>query len=321
MMAVSLHAIFAFSRRGQRVFTPLLLGAAMIGVSCRSPAAETAENELSPMPFNRIVASAYAHQDHIWVVGGQINRTESTASVGIYDPAADSWSEGPQLPSPRSTVATAVIGNRGFVIGGIGPNRLLLDDTLSLDSGSSTWRARSRLPAPRYQACAVAVDGRLFLMGGGDFVMTDAAKGRELLEYSLETDRWIRRAPMPVPMRNAGAVALAGKIYVVGGHSFDNRQGGSSACLCYDPQTDRWSSLRSMPTPRTDIAVVRFRDRIFVLGGHPGRDTVESYDPKTDTWKIERPLPEGRMFHTAVALDSGIYVLGGLPGKFYVYHP
>lgn len=288
--------------------------------SGRSVTADSAPS-LAPVPQSRIIPGVTALHGELWVIGGHVARTRTTAAVSVYVPGQNRWKSGPDLPSPLSTTAVAVLGDECFVIGGNGSDGVLLDSVFSCSASQRAWRQRAALPAPRFQTCAIAVSGRLFVAGGGGHELRDRVQGRELLEYLVAENRWVRRTPMPEPMRNAAAVALNDTLYIVGGHSFTDPRRGSNVLQRYDPRTDTWSACAAMPTPRTDLAAVVYNQRIFVLGGHPNLDVVESYDPASDSWRAEKPLPDGRMFHGAVATSAGIYVVGGLPDRFYRYRP
>lgn len=320
------------SRSGIRFLPPALVFASitLCGLAAEprptrppssTPAGAGSPSPLAPIPQARIIPGVTALHGELWVIGGHVARTRTTAAVSVYSLIHNRWKPGPELPSPLSTTAVAVLGDECFVIGGNGSDGVLLDTVFSSSTSQPAWRPRAALPAPRFQTCAVTVSGRLYVAGGGGHELRDRVQGRELLEYLVAENRWIRRAPMPEPMRNAAAVAMNDQLYIVGGHSFTDSRRGSNLLQRYDPRTDTWSACAAMPTPRTDLAAVVYNQRIFVLGGHPNLDVVESYDPTADSWRTEKPLPEGRMFHGAVATSDGIYVVGGLPDHFYLYRP
>ena len=79
-------------------------------------------------------------------------------------------------------------------------------------------------------------------------------------------DRWERRAPLPVSLHHAAAVAVGGRLYVVGGYA-----GGQWAVLDsvfeYDPGTDRWRARAPLPTARGALAAAVIDGRIYAAGG------------------------------------------------------
>ena len=92
---------------------------------------------------------------------------------------------------------------------------------------------------------------------------------------------------MPTPRQHAGAFAVDGLLYVVGGDTGCSAYG--NLLDVYDPGTDLWSSLPPMPTPRGTFAAAVLNGQIYVVGGVGGAfgdmvDNVEAYDPVTNTW-------------------------------------
>jgi N-acetylneuraminic acid mutarotase len=80
---------------------------------------------LAAMPQAR-VASPYSSaapviDGKIWVIGGILGSPKqawATNRVDIYDPAANTWSQGPFLPEPVSQHLSVVVGDTLYVIGG-----------------------------------------------------------------------------------------------------------------------------------------------------------------------------------------------------------
>lgn len=69
---------------------------------------------LAPPPFQRRAVSVAAHQGKLYVIGGMTSDNETTHRVAIYDPASDSWSEGPDLPG----TGMSGFGSASFATGG-----------------------------------------------------------------------------------------------------------------------------------------------------------------------------------------------------------
>ncbi len=62
------------------------------------------------------------------------------------------------------------------------------------------------------------------------------------------TDRWSRMADMNAPHQYHAAVAVNGKIYVVGGNTYLTRE--SAPFEEFDPEANTWRTLPEMPTQR-----------------------------------------------------------------------
>jgi hypothetical protein len=132
--------------------------------------------------------------------------------------------------------------------------------------------------------------------------------GTRLDEYDPTTDTWRRLEDMPIPSWGLAAVAVDGKIYTIGGRDDDFL----SAVEMYDPVTDTWMSRAPMPTARDRHAAAVGAGKIYVFGGFTEGwnvlDTVEEYDPATDTWTARAPMPIPTL-PDAVALDEKIIVI------------
>lgn len=130
-------------------------------------------------------------------------------------------------------------------------------------------------------------------------------------------DQWNSRRSLPSARTYSGAVALNGRIHLVGG--LDTSLAILSSNDVYDPLSDSWTALAPLPLP-TDLAgVVELDGRIYAIGGltwlgnknYNLTDAVELYDPQTDTWTSRRPFPtriEGLM---VAAVNGLIYAIGG----------
>jgi N-acetylneuraminic acid mutarotase len=73
------------------------------------------------MPTGRSGMGWATYKGKIYVAGGQIYDLHVFAvmrDIEVYDPAANTWSELPTMPTARHGVSVAAIGNRLYVIGG-----------------------------------------------------------------------------------------------------------------------------------------------------------------------------------------------------------
>ena len=84
---------------------------------------------------------------------------------------------------------------------------------------------------------------------------------------------------MATARAGATAVALSGRIYVIGGHD------GTTPLATveeYDPATDTWTTKTSMNVARNYPTGVILGDLAYVIGGTQGGEIVETYDPTKD---------------------------------------
>jgi hypothetical protein len=80
----------------------------------------------------------------VWAIGGRID--DLTRAVSIYDPEADAWRDGPELPFGMSAMAVGVLDGAIHVVGGEDPDLLggrVHDRHVVLAPGAEAWE-----PAP-----------------------------------------------------------------------------------------------------------------------------------------------------------------------------
>lgn len=172
-------------------------------------------------------AAAAAIGPKLYLTGGtKPDGTESTATMA-YDLAANTWTQagGPALTPHRSLLASAVVGETWYLIGGFGDAGLAAAQPagpVQPTSRTSAWkpgtdpgfRDLAPIPTPRAAASAVAANGRIWVIGG---VGRDGALTGAVEVYDPATDTWSLRPPLQRPRALPACGLLNGKIVVAGG--------------------------------------------------------------------------------------------------------
>jgi N-acetylneuraminic acid mutarotase len=125
---------------------------------------------------------------------------------------------------------------------------------------------------------------------------------------------------MPVghgAIQETAAVAVAGKVYLVGG--FDGDEGIVARVQVYDTAADSWSDGPALPRALHHANVASDGTTIYVLGALVGNNfaaigDVYRYAPATDSgWQARASMPNGRERGAAVTdvIDGKIYIAGG----------
>jgi N-acetylneuraminic acid mutarotase len=160
----------------------------------------------------------------------------------------------------------------------------------------------------------------VFLLLAGFFIVVidSVSASSELIENS-----WNTKAPMSQARYGLGVVAVAGKIYAIGGDVGDLNFVGINER--YDPKTDTWTTMTSMPTPRSDFAIVAYQNKIYCIGGIVDKiiynnagwatgvtcNIMEVYDIVTDSWSTKSALPIREAKARASAIDDKIFLIWG----------
>lgn len=234
-----------------------------------------------PEPLNHIGMAAYGGD--VYVVGGYgnlLNGLTAKRDLYRYSPGTRRWTRLAPMPTARGAVATAVVGDRLYVIDGLalGREKAVLE---AYDFGDGRWVRLAPPPTAREHVAGVALDGSLYVIGGRDR-LTDSLDTVE--RYDPDRDRWETLAPLPLGVGGLEAVPFDGKILAIGGGD-DRRRTVTGAVQQYDPGSDSWSPFSQMRSPRHGFASALVGDAIYTFGGSRCAlfnpvDTVDVFHPR-----------------------------------------
>ena len=240
----------------------------------------------------------------------------SEAPLEPVTPAAGdpAWRRLAPVPTARTEVAAAAVGDRIWVLGGYAHDGATLATVEVYDTGADTWARGPDLPVAVNHAMAATLDGALYVAGGNDGTRPSTQLAR------LDGDRWRTLAPLPQGRAAGGLVALDGRLYLVGGVV----EGGLAAdTQVYDPAADAWSPAPGLPTPREHLGVAASAGKVYVVGGRVGGAAnnlaaAEAFDPARGRWTglAELPTPRGGLAATATAGGQVVAVGGEAAATF-----
>jgi len=281
----------------------------------------------SPAPFNVFEAPVTVLGGQVYVFGGFRNaRVQASAQVWTFDPAANHWARKGDLPSVRTHVNPARVGDLLWFAGGfVGDSPgAATDEVWRYDWRADRWSPGPPLPERVAGGVLLSVDDRLHYFGGYRADRNTNSPDHWVLAPfdSVRAPGWVSAAPLPKPRGHLGGVALNGALYAVGGcEGHDPAPIDVPWVHRYDPATDRWTEVAPLPFPRSHFEPsILVRDgRIVIVGGRSrprGEETVADvteYDPVANRWVALPPLPEPRLAPIAVLL--GERILAGLGGR------
>ena len=170
------------------------------------------------------------------------------------------------------------------------------------------WQSLAPMLTPRYALAVASYDQYIYAIGGRSNGAVTGINER----YDLHTNSWDQMALKPLPVGDASAVVLGGKIFVPGGQL---ETGEVTAQMeIYDPRQDAWSSGAALPEALSAYALAAFEGKIYLFGGWNGNAYVRSvyeYDPGQDEWSRLDDMPTARGFAGAAAAAGKLFVLGG----------
>lgn len=113
--------------------------------------------------FERRAVSVAAFEGKLFIVGGMQSEGGPTTKVSIYDPASDSWSDGPTLPGS----GMSGFGSSSFATGGKLYVSTLDGFVHCLDHSQTQWRTIAKSKPARFFHRMLPVDQSHLLMIGG----------------------------------------------------------------------------------------------------------------------------------------------------------
>ena len=248
----------------------------------------------------------------VMVVGGTESGGKPLASVEIYDPKKDAWSEGPPLHIARTGHTASVLPDGSVLVaGGIDGDGRAIAVTERWRSSDNRWSVEAGLAEPRgFQQATTLNSGDVLISGGVRAMDGDRpAKPATLLElWRAAEGRWITVGMMPFPSFDHLAVRGANDlVYLFGYNGYYG-----SATLVWAPH----ESENLVVEHSEANTITRLPDGRFLLaGGRRFRDLTSAalvYDPEAYRWTSAGPMHLARADHHAVLLQDGrVLVVGG----------
>jgi Domain of unknown function (DUF1929)/Kelch motif len=262
---------------------------------------------MSVLPDGRVfIAGGHLYQG---VFGGGV------ANTTVFDPADNSWTEGPLMSQPRWYPTTAQLGDGSVMIFG-GLARPTAQAT-TVDRYQPASNSMHTAPAAASQA--MLTYPRMKLTTGGLLAWTNLASTQF---FHPATSTWRTEATLRPDGRgrNDTSVLLPGltKIMEIGGST---AAGPTASCEILDTAATRpaWKPTGPMHHPREWANTVLLPDgTVLVVGGGRKDDygepvfSAEIYHPAAGTWTEMAAQRAPRMYHsTAVLLPDGRVLSAG----------
>lgn len=118
-------------------------------------------------PFRRRALAVVAYEGKVYALGGMSEKSGPTTRVNVYDPASDSWSEGPKLLGESMN---------GFGCAGFSHDGRLYVTSYDgavqrLSEDGQSWEVVGELPKARFFHRIIPSDDGQLVLGGGDMTV------------------------------------------------------------------------------------------------------------------------------------------------------
>jgi len=204
----------------------------------------------------------------LYVFGGSTAAfSGATNKAAVYNPATDTWTMLPDMPTARGGATAQAINNKVYVAGGLGASGDSLTVLEVYDVAANTWSPGPGMITPRDNPGSAAINGKMYLFGGRNITNGSVVDGTlNSVEYLDPGVGWSSGAIMPTGRRTMAVAVYNGEAIVMGGEKMPD---GSTfvANEGYDAANARWRLLTNMPVGRHGAIVGTIGNVIYVAGG------------------------------------------------------
>ncbi len=291
-------------------------------VDVYDPAANTwTANDDSPIELHHFQAVSF--RGLIYLTGAMTGGYPGEPPIDnilIYNPASDTWFEGPEFPAARRRggAGSAVYQDKIYVVGGqlsghVSGTNGWVDE---YDPETGIWTPQpSDMPNPRDHIQVSVVGDKLYAAGGRASTQAGSVFGGTVQAvdmYDFNTGNWTTLANnIPTERAGAPAVGFNGSVYVMGGES-TSQTPAHSETEAMDVDTDLWATMAPLNQGRHGTQGIVYDGQIYVAsgsgnrGGGPELTSAECYSldgpcvtPAAPTyqtlvWEIPTGLPKHR---------------------------
>ena len=263
-------------------------------VEMYDPETDTWEQKAN-MPTARAGVSVAVVDGKIYAIGGSQMKTiqaprgfssesEEVATVEMYDPVTDTWTQKADMPTSKKTM-TCVVDGKIYAVGGwLTTNEKPHLETVEVyDPATDTWAKAQSMNCARCSAAIGVVNGEIYAIGG--LGSSPIQEQSDLYLSSVEvfnpkTNQWQEGTEMAAPKALHSASVIDGKIYVIGGYLREDGEFKKLSTIeIYDPTTDHWIQESDMPMGKWGHKTEVIDGQIYIFGGGPVT-SVQVYDPR-----------------------------------------
>ncbi len=205
----------------------------------------------------------------IYVIGAFTTGDLPADSVYIYNPIADTWHTGSQIPPARRRGGAAAVVHQGkiYLIGGASTPAgatVLVD---AYHPTTNTWTIEADMPRTRAGFDAIVVGNNLYAIGGH----SNAGGLHSRVDvFNFSGNAWSTLSPasnLPTPRDDVAVEALGGEILVIGGHISGTAQTTTEAL---DVATGTWRTVATLNEARSSTQALVCNGNIYIAAGLGG---------------------------------------------------
>ncbi len=304
----------AYVQAGDRFY--LMGGRGIKPVQVYDPVNRTWVNAAAT-PINLHHFQAVTLDGLIYAIGamtGNYPAEPSVPQIYIYDPRANKWLVGPEIPvaRQRGSVGLALYNNKFYLVGGNtkGHSGGYVNWFDEYDPATNTWRVLPDAPHARDHFQAAVVGTKLYAAGGRrssyNTGQTFTLTVPDVDVYDFTTGQWSTLAN-PIPTQRAGTstVVLDNEVIVIGGESPQPTAHKETEAL--NVTTGVWRRLADLQQGRHATQAIANNGSIYITagsgaqGGSPVLSSQEVFYKTVPTTPTGLPVAQGQLTTPASA--------------------
>jgi hypothetical protein len=215
---------------------------------------------------------------------GGLQNSDLSGSVEKFNASSNSWTRVSDSPGGLGGSQMVSIGTKlYFITQHFSPIGTAFIGINMYDTAANTWNTVVQSGPTAYGFTAVAVvSGKIYFAGGAPSPFAQGDPNR-LEVYDPSANAFTQLADMPNGVYKAGATAVNGKLYLVGGCSGASCtiQGGTQV---YDPSSNTWTTLSAnLQIPRENLGLAALGNDIYAVDGSTGTVGANNVEKLTVT--------------------------------------
>ncbi|MFN6945098.1 MAG: choice-of-anchor D domain-containing protein [Cytophagaceae bacterium] len=248
-------------------------------VDIYDPATQTwSKGQESPIELHHFQAVDY--KGKIYIAGaftGVYPEEPPVPNIFIYDPAKNTWTEGPEIPSDRrrGSAGMVVRNNKIYLINGITnghtSGHVSWFDEFNPETGE--WKILPDAPRARDHFHAALVDDKIIVASGrrSSYPNTFGLTVSEVDVYDFATGQWTTMPNnLPTPRAGATVAVINKEVLIIGGESMA-QMNAHNETEALDTETWEWKNLAPLNIGRHGTQAIVHEDGIYLAAGNAMR--------------------------------------------------
>ncbi|MCK6691597.1 MAG: T9SS type A sorting domain-containing protein [Thermoanaerobaculia bacterium] len=275
-----------------------------------------------PLHRGRAFFATEVVDEKIYVIGGAVSRTESTASMEVYDYNTDTWdTTKASMPVALCAAGSAVYDGKIYVIGGkpTFEGNIWLNTVYEYNPSTDKWTPIPyTLLTPRAFLSACTLGTEIYAIGGRTATVFSIF-AVEKLDFADLSKGWASFDGLNAGRSNFTAENLHGILYAMGGVDAVN----PTSVEKYNPATSAVWVKTGEYFDRYLHGSTAWGGNIYMFGGlttnnpAPLPDLVR-YNPTRGFDTLPGTLPEIKAACGAAVVDSHLFAIGGAQVPFFL---